>query len=129
MILKSFFAWLSIIPLAILNGALRDKVLTPWLGPQVALPVSGVLLCMLILLVAVLVLPRLIRGPASLFWQIGGCWMVLTVIFESALGLAGGSSVQQLLAAYDVTTGNLWALVVLFTAIAPWLGAKLRGTA
>ena len=102
MIFKSLPAWLLIIPLAILNGVLRDKVLTPWLGAQVALPLSGVLLCGLILLVTTLVLPRWVRGPATLYWRIGLLWMLMTVLFESAFGLANGSSAQQLLAAYDV---------------------------
>ena len=127
MMIKSLPAWLLIIPLAILNGVLRDTLLSPWLGPQVALPLSGVLLCGLILLVAAFALPRLVRGPARLFWWIGLFWMLLTVLFESAFGLANGSTVRQLLTAYDVTSGNLWLLVVLYTAIAPWIGAKWHG--
>lgn len=127
MLFKSFLVWVLIIPLAILNGILREKVLSPWLGPEVALPASGVLLCMLILVVAAWILPHLVQGTAKQFWRIGLFWLVLTVVFETAFGLLAGHSAQQLLAAYNLTTGNLWSLVILFTTVAPWLGAKIRG--
>lgn len=127
MLLKSLAVWLLIVPLAVANGAFRDAVLAPWLGERVALPVSGVLLCLWILLVAALVLPRCVRGSSRLFWRIGLCWLLLTVLFESALVWATGGGVRQVLAAYDPGSGNLWALVVLFTGAAPWLGAKIRG--
>ncbi len=117
-----------IIPLAIFNGLLRDTVLAPELGKHVALPASGVLLCLLILLVATLILPRMVHGTAKVFWRIGLLWMALTIAFEFTFGLATGAGFDKMLTAYDVTTGNLWSLVVLFTAIAPWLGAKIKGT-
>jgi len=31
-----------------------------------------------------------------------------------------------LLKAYDITTGNLWLIVVIFMGIAPWLVAKIK---
>lgn len=127
MLLKSFLVWLLIIPLAVFNGALRDMVLAPKLGKHLALPVSGLLLCLLIMLVATLILPRIIHGSSKVFWRTGLLWMMLTIAFEFTFGLATGGGFTQLLAAYDITTGNLWSLVVLFTGIAPWLGAKIRG--
>lgn len=46
---KSFLTWLFLIPLAILNGLFRDKVLAPLLGVTWALPISGILLCSLVI--------------------------------------------------------------------------------
>ena len=36
MIKKSMLVWLLFVPLAILNGALREGVLEPWLGEKIA---------------------------------------------------------------------------------------------
>lgn len=30
-----------------------------------------------------------------------------------------------MLQAYNITTGNIWLIVVLFTGIAPWLGGRI----
>ena len=43
-IIRVFAIWVLFIPLAILNGAVREKVLIPLLGMQFALPLSGILL-------------------------------------------------------------------------------------
>jgi hypothetical protein len=126
MIKKSILLWLSIIPLAILNGGVRDYFLTPWIGENRALPVSGITLCLLIFIVSVLFIPLIGKGKASTYWKIGLLWIVLTIVFETFFGLAMGNSLDELLKAYDVTTGNLWLLVVLFTGVTPWLAARAR---
>jgi len=126
MIKKSILIWLSIIPLAILNGALREAFLTPWLGESYAQPASGMILCLLIFIVSLVFIPRIGKGKQQTYWKIGILWIVLTLVFETILGLAMGNSFGELLKAYDITTGNLWLLVVLFIGIAPWLTAKIK---
>jgi hypothetical protein len=37
-----------------------------------------------------------------------------------------GHSFSELLKAYNITTGNLWLVVVIFTGLAPWLVAKIK---
>jgi hypothetical protein len=125
---KALAAWFFLVILAILNGTLRVKLLVPLMGEQWAQPLSGVMLSLIILLLAWLVLPWL--GPRSnpSLWLIGFLWLGLTLIFEFVFGrLVAGKSWQELLAAYDITTGNLWLLVLVTTAVAPWLATKLRG--
>ncbi|QQO07744.1 hypothetical protein [Breznakiella homolactica] len=126
MIKKSLLLWLTIIPLAILNGALRQFVLDPLLGMTYAKPVSGLILCALIFFVSFLFIPRLGKGTGKTYGLMGFVWAFLTVIFETVLGLALGSSFSEIIGAYNITTGNLWLAVVLFTGIAPWLTAKIR---
>ena len=125
---KALAAWFFLVILAILNGTLRVKLLVPLMGEQWAQPLSGVMLSLIILLLAWLVLPWL--GPLSnpSLWLIGFLWLGLTLIFEFVFGrLVAGKSWQELLAAYDITTGNLWLLVLVTTAVAPRLATKLRG--
>jgi len=127
MLKKSIWIWLLIIPLAVLNGFLRDKVIAPGIGMEYAEPLSGVILCLLILLIVCLFIPRLGKGTKKTFLRIGLVWLFLTVGFEIVLGLALGMSGREILRTYDPRTGNLWLIVVLFTWIVPLLAARLRG--
>ena len=61
-LLKSFIVWICFIPVAILNGGLREYVLVKFIGEETALPVSGILLSVFIFLVTWLMLPRLVKG-------------------------------------------------------------------
>jgi hypothetical protein len=126
MIKKSILIWLSIVPLVILNGALRETFLTPWLGENNAQPISGIILCLLIFIVSLIFIPRIGKGEQKTYWKIGILWIVLTIVFETVLGLAMGNSFSELLRAYDITTGNLWLIIVIFIGIAPWLVAKIK---
>ena len=125
-IIKSLPTWLMIIPLAVLNGALRDFALHPLLG-WYALPASGVLLCGMILLLAWLRVARFVRGGSRQLVLAGVVWAVLAVIFECLLGIALNRQWVDLAAAYDVSSGNLWLLVVVCVGCAPWLAARMRG--
>jgi len=126
MIKKSLLIWLAIIPLAILNGGMREMVINPLIGERVGLPLSGVLLCILVFFLCWFCIPRIGRGTTKVYLLIGLWWIVLTVLFETVLGLLIGNSFTEVTNAYDMTTGNIWLLVVLFIGIAPWLSAKTR---
>lgn len=126
-IFKALLAWFFLVVLAILNGILRMKLLIPLMGEGRAQPLSGVLLSLVILLLAWLALPWLGATRPRQLWQVGGFWLFLTLVFEFVFGrLVAGKSWQELLSAYDITSGNLWLLVLATTAAAPWLAAKLR---
>jgi len=118
--------WALIIPLAILNGALREGVLVAAIGEGHARPVSGITLCLLIFIVALIFIPKLGKGTKKIYWKIGGLWVVLTVLFETLMGIISGNTFGEIAKNYDITTGNLWLLVVIFTGITPWLVAKLK---
>lgn len=115
-----------IIPLAILNGGFREKILIPSLGEQAALPASGILLCILILIVTVLLLHKLVKGDSKIYWTIGVVWILLTIGMEFVVRFIMNKTMDEMLAAYDIMTGNLWLLIVIFTGVASWLSAKIR---
>ena len=118
--LRIFLVWLSIIPLAIANGAFRQEVLIPLLGEAIAQPISGTLLIIIIFIVAYIFLKvKDFSNKKCLF--IGLIWVILTICFETIFGLAIGISLEELINNYDITTGNLWLVVVLFTGITPLL--------
>ena len=126
MIKKSILIWLLIIPLAILNGILRESVLIPFIGIKYALPISGIILCSFIFVVSLIFIPKLGRGINKTYWVIGGLWIILTILFETIMGLASGNNLSDLMKAYDITSGDLWLLIVIFVGIAPWLTAKIK---
>ena len=128
-ILKSLLIWLCFIPVAILNGGLREYVLTKAIGEEWALPVSGITLSVCIFLITWLLLPRMIKAFTSKdSWLIGIGWAVLTIVFEFAAGLAGGNTVLELLAAYNPLTGNLWLLVLATTLLSPIIVKHIHNT-
>ena len=128
-ILKSLPVWLCFIPIAILNGGLREYILTKAIGEEWALPVSGIILSVCILLITWLLLPRIIKTITSKDCLIIGiCWAILTIVFEFAAGLAGDSTVSELLAAYNPLSGNLWLLVITTTLLSPIIVKHIHNT-
>jgi hypothetical protein len=126
MALKSMLIWATIIPLAILNGGLREGFLEPHLGSKYAQPLSCVILCVLIFIIAFIFIPRLGKGVSKIYLKIGLLWVLATVIFETALGFLMGNTLNEILSAYNIMTGNLWLLVVVFTGFAPIIAAKIK---
>lgn len=124
---KALAIWLAILCAAIANGALREVVLIPHLGQTTGLLLSGGLLAALVLAITYFSLPWLgVRRAASLL-GVGLGWLALTLAFEFAFGRLQGKSWPVLLEAYMFKDGNLWPLVLLVAAAAPWLAAHWRG--
>lgn len=127
-LLKACGVWILIIPLAIVNGLAREKLLVPLLGRQAALPVSGLTLSALIFGMTFLLIPVLGMLRPSHFWAVGVLWAGMTVVFEFLFGhYVMGARWSVLLEAYRVHEGNLWLIVLLVTGVSPYLAAKLRG--
>ena len=125
-ILKSLIIWLCFIPVGILNGGLREYVLAKAIGEKWALSVSGIILSVCIFLIIWLLLPRMIKAfTTKKGWLIGIGWALLTIAFEFAAELAGGSTVLELLAAYNPLSGNLWLLVLATTLLSPVITKKI----
>jgi hypothetical protein len=127
MALKGLAIWAGILVLAVLNGALREFVLMPKLGAVAGLVLSGVLLSALIFVVAYVSLPWFDARRSAEFVGIGLGWLALTLVFEFLFGLWQGKSWQVMFEAYTFKGGNLWPAVLVVTAFAPYLAAKLRG--
>ena len=98
-VIRSLLVWLCFIPVAILNGGLRQYVLVRWFGEVGANALSGVLLSLFILLITWLLLPRIVRYNQKESYRIGIVWMLLTIGFEFTFGLIGGVSFRELLSA------------------------------
>lgn len=124
---KGAGAWLIILLCAVMNGALREFVLVPYLGQTAAFVASGVILSLVVLLLALVLVPRL--GPLSQAGALclGLFWLGLTLAFEFGFGrLIQRRSWGELLEAYTFTDGNIWPIVLLVVALAPLLTVNVR---
>jgi hypothetical protein len=120
-------AWVVVLVLAVMNGAVREKVLLPRWGLRVAYAASGLMLSSCIVAVAYLTAPWFGAMDRWQWWALGGAWLVWTLLFEFVFGWLRRKSLSELAAAYTFRDGNLWPFVLVVTLAAPWLGAKLRG--
>jgi hypothetical protein len=125
--LKVVAIWASFIPVAILNGTFRELCLAPFLGPRLALPLSGITAGLLFFLLTFFTISWLGRLNAREYWGVGLAWLLMTVPFEFLFGrLVAHKSWSELLQSYNLLSGNLWTLVLLAIACSPRLVAKFR---
>jgi hypothetical protein len=113
--------------LAIINGAMREALLIPEFGQTSGLIISGLLLSISILLVTYLTLPWIGKTRATNYILIGIGWLCITLLFEFSFGRFQGKPWLQILEAYMFKDGNIWPVVLLVTAVAPYLSARIRG--
>ena len=125
---KALAIWFCILVLAIANGTLREAVLIPALGNALGLIMSGVLLSALILAVAYFSLPWFGPAPVARYIALGLSWLSLTLVFEFTFGrFIQGKPWSELLEAYTFKDGNIWPVVLLAVAAAPYVAARIRG--
>ena len=126
-LIKSLITWLLILGLAVLNGALRETVLIPFLGKTGGLVLSGILLSLLVALVSYAFV-RLSHGVTILQGlRVGASWLCLTLIFECSFGrYVQHKSWSELLDAYTFKDGNIWPVVLLVTLLAPSAAVLLQ---
>lgn len=124
--LKSLIVWICFIPAAILNGGFREYILIKYMNTASATAISGILLSILILLITWLLLSRLVTLNRKESYITGIIWMVLTIIFEFTSGIGTGIPIEELIAAYNPLSGNLWVLVILTTMFAPYIYFRIQ---
>ena len=128
MIGRAGLVWLGLLAVAVGNGALRQGVLVPRMGETVGRALSSVTLSAAILVMAWLTIGWLAPRSAEGAWRIGGLWLALTLAFELLAGhYLFGTPWSTLLADYDLRRGRIWVLVLITTAVAPLVAARLRG--
>ncbi|OIR16232.1 hypothetical protein GALL_29520 [mine drainage metagenome] len=120
--MRILLTWLVMLMAAIANGALRDltygKLLPALLANQLSC-LSGI---MLLAAVIYLYAGRWPFSSARQAWLTGSFWMTLTVAFEFLFfHYVAGHSWETLLANYDVMSGHLWPLILLWVWVAPYL--------
>ena len=127
-ILRALVVWFALLILAVLNGAVRDTWLSPWLGDTVGRALSTLLLSGLILGATWMAIGWIRPGTVSAALGVGALWLALTLAFEFLVGHYGFRKPwEALLADYDLRRGRIWVVVLVVTFVAPLWTARLRG--
>ena len=121
---KYILAWLVLPFIAVFNAVLRELTYKDTFGEHAAHQVSSVLLCIMIMFYVVALNNKIELKSASEALKAGTMWLLFTIVFETALGLATGAPLSRLLENYNILRGHLWILVLLTTFLSPVL---LRG--
>ena len=116
--------WFLIIPLAIINGGLRENILIK-LG-DIALLLSGIILNICIFVVAYLLIPKIKNCKQTDYFIFGIIWFILTNLFDLLMYISEDGGIKDLLGSYNFLTGNLWILVVITTFISPIVVSKIK---
>lgn len=120
--LRHLLAWLTMLLVSILNGALRDSTYGEHLPALHAHQLSTLSDILLLGALIWLYVRRWPPASAREAWHIGLFWMTLTVTFEFLFfHYVGGHPWEVLLANYDLGAGRLWPLILLWIAVAPRL--------
>ena len=119
-------AWLAILALAIVNGALREAVLLPNLSKPTAYALSGLILSACVLAVAIGLARWLRLDGVRRCATVGALWLALTLVFEFGFGIAEQKSWREILEPYTFKDGNIWPVVLAVTFLAPFAAARLR---
>jgi len=128
MLLKAMGLWLVIVVAAILNGIFREKVLVPAIGANIALPLSGILLAVLVFAITLALISFVGSTEPNVYVWVGLFWVLLALSFEFLFGhYVAGKSWQEIMKVLNIKKGDLFLLVLVVTAISPWLAAKVRG--
>jgi hypothetical protein len=109
MLSRAVAIWLLLLVVAVFNGALRERLITPRFGEQGSHIVSTAILAAAIFLVAWISVSWI--GPKNGLdaLVIGIVWVALTV----------GNSWERLIADYNVFSGRIWILVLAANLLAP----------
>ncbi len=112
-------AWLVLPLMAIFNGVLRDLTYSHVFGDHLARQISAVLFIAIIVAFVIALNERIRPETNGEAWAVGITWLILTITFELIVTLLGGGTLNDHLNQYDITSGNLWILVVITVCIAP----------
>ena len=127
-VLKAGLIWLGIAILAIINGVVRDNVVAPMYGREIALPLSGISLAIVVFFITYFTIGFLGKVTRSVCIGTGVQWVMMTLAFEFLFGhYVAGKSWATLMQTFNVASGDLFVVVLLVSLVAPCIAARLRG--
>ena len=119
-------AWLGGIPIAIINGTIRNFGYGPYMSELLAHQISSLTGILIFAAYFWLLNRRWTLKSTKQSLQIGASWLILTILFEFVFGhYVMGHTWAHLLADYNIFAGRLWSFVLLWTAVGPYVVYKV----
>lgn len=123
---RASLTWMLIILVETLHGMVREIFLAPAIGDLRARQLGVLVGSVLILAIAWLTATWLNARSARSQLLVGAYWVVLTLVFEFALGRAMGASWDRILEDYNPARGGFMMLGMAALFLSPVLAARLR---
>ena len=127
MILRFTLAWIPMVFIAILNGAVRDLGYGKRMSELQSHQISTIT-ALLLFGIYIFALTRLWRIDQNQAIAVGLIWFVLTLSFEFLFGhYVAKHPWRRLLHDYNLFRGRVWSLVLVWMTVAPYLYYRIRG--
>jgi len=124
---KYLVSWIPGIPIAILNGILRNSIYREFLSELHAHQLSTVSFIVFFGIYVWFILKWLKLSSAQEAFRLGLIWLVLTVAFEFLFGhFVMGNSWVSLFHDYNLLAGRVWVLVLIWIAAAPSIFFRMQ---
>lgn len=126
-IIRALLTWILFIPIAILNGILRNDVYQQYTGELLGHQISTITGSIAFVALVYLMMGKLVKDLEGkhLIW-IGLVWIAMTICFEFPFGhYVIGHSWQKLFHDYNILEGRIWILFLLVCACSPLIVKKM----
>ena len=123
---RAALVWMLFILAETGSGMVREVFIAPVIGALRARQLGVLVGCIIIFTIAWLTARWMGAGTRRQQLSVGAFWVLLTLIFEFALGRATGTSWSRILSDYNPTHGGFMLLGLAFMFITPWLTRRLR---
>ena len=108
------------------HGVVREVFIAPVIGGLRARQLGVLVGCVIIFVIAWLTARWMGATTQRQQFKVGAYWVILTLVFEFALGRAIGTSWADMLADYNPARGGFMLLGLAFMFLTPWITRKLR---
>jgi len=124
---KYFISWIPGIPIAIVNGLLRNSLYRQFLNELHAHQLSALSFIVLFGIYVFFILKWLKLSSAQEALRLGLTWLVLTVAFEFLFGhFVMGHPWASLVHDYNLVAGRVWVLVLIWIAATPSIFYRIQ---
>lgn len=127
-VIRSIITWFLFIPIAIINGIIREKVYRPYVGDLAGHQISTVIAIIAFFTLSHFMLGDRLSGVSTTtVFLIGLMWMLLTITFEFGFGyFVEHIRLEKLVEDYNLLKGRVWGLMLLTIVITPYIIKLIR---
>jgi len=108
------------------SGVVREVFIAPAIGGLRARQLGVLIGCVLIFVIGWLTARWMGASSQRQQFRVGAYWVILTLVFEFALGRALGMSWSRIFADYNPVHGGYMLIGLAFMFLTPWITRKLR---